>query len=104
MTEQPSLQSGNRAGRWRIINIDPAERVARITVGVGVAIIGILLLTTAGSVLVSVLAGLLVLAGIHLLITGALGHCPIYTKLGYIPRSQRGIPSSKSQNLWFKAF
>jgi hypothetical protein len=105
MTEQPSLQRGNRAAGWRMVNIDPAERVVRLTVGVGAATIGILLLTATGSVLATVLAGLLVLAGLQLVITGALGHCPIYAKLGYSsPRSQRGTPSSQSQPLWFKAF
>jgi len=73
----------------RIVNIDPAERLARITVGVGVAIIGILLLSTTGSVLATMPAGLPVLAGLDLLITGALGHSPVYTKLGHTPRSQR---------------
>jgi hypothetical protein len=29
-------------------------------------------------------------AGADLLVTGALGHCPLYQKLGYIPTSLRG--------------
>jgi hypothetical protein len=43
------------------------------------------LLAVAGSVVAVVLEVLLVLAGADLLVTGALGHCPIYRKLGYVP-------------------
>jgi hypothetical protein len=31
----------------------------------------------------------LVLAGLDLVVTGALGHCPLYQKLGYVPQSLR---------------
>jgi hypothetical protein len=32
---------------------------------------------------------LLVLAGADLIVTGALGHCPLYKKLGHVPPSLR---------------
>lgn len=92
MTKQKELQRGNRVSGWRIVNIDPAERLARITVGAGVSIIGILLLFTTRSVLATVLAGLLVLAGLDLLITGALAHCPVYATLGRTLESQHRTP------------
>lgn len=92
MTQQQELQRGNRVSGWRIVNIDPAERFARVTVGVGVGIAGILLLVTTGSVLATAFAVLLVLAGLDLLITGALAHCPVYARLGHTPRSQRRAP------------
>jgi len=29
------------------------------------------------------------LAGLDLIVTGVLGHCPLYTRLGYVPPSLR---------------
>ena len=75
--------------RRPVINITPAERLARIVVGLAGAIIGIVLLGSAGGVGLVVLEVLLVLAGLDLLVTGALGHCPLYYKLGHTPRSLR---------------
>lgn len=70
-------------------NITPIERVGRIAIGAGAAIVGLVLLASAGGALAVVLEVLLVLAGLDLLITGALGHCPLYGKLGYMPPSLR---------------
>lgn len=72
------------------VNITPAERVGRILTGAVAAIAGGVLLTSAGSILSGSLEVLLVLAGLDLVITGALGHCPLYKKLGYVPPSLRG--------------
>jgi hypothetical protein len=55
------------------VNITPAERAGRIVVGLAAVIAGIVL----------------VAAGLDLAVTGALGHCPLYAKLGYLPRSLR---------------
>ena len=79
------------AGRpaWRAINITPAERLGRIVLGLAAIIAGIVLLAGAGSVLAVVLEVLLVVAGLDLAVTGALGHCPLYARLGYRPRSLR---------------
>lgn len=71
------------------INITPAERAARILVGAVGVIAGIALLGSAAGAAVAVLEVLLVLAGLDLIVTGALGHCPLYHKLGYTPRSLR---------------
>lgn len=79
-----------RRPAWRTVNITPAERAGRIGIGVAAVITGIILLAGAGSVLAVVLAGLLVAAGLDLVVTGALGHCPLYARLGYLPRSLRG--------------
>ena len=70
-------------------NITPMERAGRIAIGAGAAIVGLVLLASAGGALAVVLEVLLVLAGLDLVITGALGHCPLYGKLGYVPRSLR---------------
>jgi len=71
------------------INIAPAERAGRVLVGAAGALGGLALLASAGGVLAVVLEVLLVLAGSDLVVTGALGHCPPYAKLGYIPRPLR---------------
>ncbi|EWT07746.1 hypothetical protein N864_23560 [Intrasporangium chromatireducens Q5-1] len=78
---------------WRTINISPRERAARVAVGALGIIGGIVLLTGAGSVLAVALEVLLVLAGADLLITGALGHCPLYARLGHVPATLKGRSS-----------
>ena len=74
--------------RWNV-NITAAERVGRILVGIVGGVGGILLLAASPTVLTGTLEILLVLAGLDLVITGATGHCPLYQKLGYLPRSLR---------------
>ena len=75
---------------WRTVNITPVERLGRIAVGLAAIVAGIVLLAGAGSALAAVLEVLLVAAGLDLVVTGALGHCPLYAKLGYLPKSLRG--------------
>jgi hypothetical protein len=72
--------------RWTI-NITPAEREARVVLGSLAALAGGALLFAAASTLTVVLEALLILAGLDLVITGALGHCPLYAKLGHVPAS-----------------
>lgn len=74
------------AAGWNV-NITPAERVVRIVAGAAGALTGAVLLASATGVLAVVLELLLVLAGLDLLVTGALGHCPLYAKLGHVPAS-----------------
>jgi hypothetical protein len=69
------------------VNITPIERVGRIVLGTAAAVVGIILLTSAGSALAVVLELLLVAAGLDLVVTGALGHCPLYQRLGFVPSS-----------------
>ena len=71
------------------VNITPAERAGRIIIGAAAAIAAVVLLTNAGSILAVVLEVLLGAAGVDLVVTGALGHCPLYQKLGFVPRSLR---------------
>ena len=71
------------------INITPAERVGRVLLGLAGAVAGVVLLLSAGGAVAAVLELLLVLAGLDLVVTGALGHCPLYRKLGHTPRSLR---------------
>ena len=77
------------AHRRLSVNITPTERAGRILVGAAATIAAIVLLTVAGSALAVVLEVLLAAAGIDLVVTGALGHCPLYQKLGFVPSSLR---------------
>jgi hypothetical protein len=71
------------------INITPSERAGRIVLGGAAAIVGLALLASAAGALAVGLEVLLVLAGLDLVVTGALGHCPLYARLGHAPRSLR---------------
>lgn len=71
------------------INITPLERVGRVAIGAGMVVVGLVLLAAVGSALGHVLEVLLVLAGLDLLVTGALGHCSLYRKLGHVPPALR---------------
>lgn len=74
------------------VNITPAERIARVVAGAVAAVGGVLALGSAAGAVVAVLYVLLVLAGLDLIVTGALGHCPLYHRLGHVPRSLRNAP------------
>jgi uncharacterized membrane protein HdeD (DUF308 family) len=71
------------------VNITSQERAGRILLGLVGVVAGLVLLGSAGGALAVVLEVLLVLAGLDLVVTGALGHCPLYKKLGHIPPSLR---------------
>lgn len=71
------------------INITPAERVGRVLLGLVAVIGGLVLLGSASGALLVALEVLLILAGLDLMVTGALGHCPLYRKLGHVPASLR---------------
>lgn len=85
-----SAPRGGAPRRRLVVNITPLERAGRVLVGALGAIGGALLLASGGGNLAIVLEGLLVIAGLDLVVTGALGHCPLYRKLGYVPPSLRG--------------
>jgi hypothetical protein len=86
----PDGASGRGQFRRRLsVNITPAERGGRIVIGAAAAVAGVVLLASAGSVIAVVLELLLIGAGLDLVVTGALGHCPLYQRLGYVPKSLR---------------
>ena len=74
---------------WRIVNISTIERAGRIAVGLAATIAGVVLLVSATSVLAVVLEVALLLAGLDMIVTGATGHCPLYQRLGRVPRRTR---------------
>ena len=85
-----ATHAGARRGTkpsWRTVNITPAERWGRVLLGTVGVVVGVALLVGAASAVAVVLETLLVLAGLDLVVTGALGHCPLYQRLGYVPRS-----------------
>ena len=73
-----------------LVNITPSERVGRVLIGAIGAIGGLVLLVSASNAGIAVLEALLVLAGLDMIVTGALGHCPLYAKLGHMPKSLKG--------------
>lgn len=82
----PSLRTG-----WGglSINITAPERWGRVILGLVGVVIGVVLIASVTSLLAGVLEGLLIAAGLDLFVTGALGHCPLYAKLGHVPSSRR---------------
>jgi hypothetical protein len=88
MTTHPVTSQPMRRTSWRV-NISGPERIARIALGLAAATTGVVLLLGVGSILAAVLEVLLVLAGLDLVVTGASGHCPLYQKLGHMPKSLR---------------
>ena len=74
------------------VNITVTERVGRVLVGAVGVVGGVALLAAGASAGIAVLEVLLVLTGLDLIVTGALGHCPLYRKLGYTPPSLRSAP------------
>ena len=70
---------------WKV-NITPAEGVARIVVGGFGVLAGVVLVASAPGVLAVVLELLLVVVGLDLAVT-ALGHRPLYARLGHVPAS-----------------
>jgi Protein of unknown function (DUF2892) len=71
------------------VNITSRERAGRVLFGLAGVVAGVVLLGAASGALAVTLEVLLVLAGLDLMVTGALGHCPLYKKLGHVPRSLR---------------
>ena len=74
------------------VNITPTERIGRVVIGLAAIVVGAILLTSAASAFAVILEVLLVAAGLDLVVTGALGHCPLYAKLGHVPRSLQRTP------------
>lgn len=84
------VPSGMRTGLGGLsINITPTERWGRVIVGLIGFVFGVQLIVSASSLLVGVLEGLLIAAGLDLIVAGALGHCPLYAWFGHVPTSLR---------------
>lgn len=95
MSTQGTLHAGapdRHRLHWPSINITPVERVGRIVLGLAAIIAGAVLLGSAAFALAVVLEVLLIAAGLDLAVTGALGHCPLYQRLGHVPSSLRSSP------------
>jgi hypothetical protein len=77
--------------RWHRleINISAPERAERIFIGIAAVVARAVLLSAASSVLAMTPEVVLVVAGLDLAVTGAMGYCPLYARLGHVPRSIR---------------
>mgnify|MGYP000450999681 CR=1 FL=1 len=87
MTTHPAP---TRVPAWRSINISRLERAGRILIGLATIAAAVVLMLSAGSPFAMALETLLVIAGADLVITGALGHCPLYAWLG-----RSGLPGGR---------
>ena len=87
----PTTAASDDHHRRRLsVNITPIERGGRMVIGLAAILAGIVLLVSASSALVAILELLLIAAGLDLFVTGAIGHCPLYQRLGHVPRSLAG--------------
>lgn len=84
-----ATEPAKRPRRRARTNITLLERAGRIAIGLLAGALGVAGLAGASGVLAIVLYLLLVATGVDLMVTGATGHCPLYQKLGYTPRSLR---------------
>lgn len=72
-------------------NIGNAERVGRVIVGAGLVILGIVVFAGSPAFWGFVGAVLAAAIGLDLAVTGARGYCPLYARLGHVPRSLTGL-------------
>lgn len=77
--------------RTRTTNISTPERVARVGLGGLAAVLGLVIIVGGPSVWAFIGALLLVAAGLDFVVTGATGYCPLYARLGHVPRSLRQV-------------
>ncbi len=105
----PHSRGGDAAARWEgprarrlptrpKVNITGQERLARVLLGAVGVVWSAFLLAGATSAAAAVLEVLLVAAGADLVVTGALGHCPLYAKIGHVPRSLRAGAPPKAES------
>lgn len=80
------------------VNITPVERVTRVVLGLVGVVAGAFVLIEGATPWAMVLAGLLIVAGLDLVVTGATGHCPLYHKLGYVPASLEGVRRDRERS------
>ncbi len=72
-------------------NVAAWERLVRVVAGAALAVAGAVVLWQAGAWGYRALAGAGVLLGLDLVITGAIGVCPLYHALGrHAPSGRRG--------------
>lgn len=71
-------------------NIGNAERLGRVVIGAALAILGFAVLFNGPAFWALVGAIVAVAAGVDLFVTGARGYCPLYARLGHVPRSLTG--------------
>jgi hypothetical protein len=74
--------------RTRTINIGTPERIARVVLGGLAAVVGVAILAGGPGAWGIIGALLLVAAGLDFVVTGATGYCPLYARLGHVPRSR----------------
>lgn len=69
------------------MNVGPGERTLRMTVGWTVLTVGMVLVDAQGSAMRMLTAATLAVVGAAVSVTGHLGRCPVYRRLGQRSRS-----------------
>lgn len=77
-----------------VVNITPIERIGRVAVGLAFIALGIALFSGSEMFGVRAVAVAAALFGLDMLVTGAIGFCPLYFKLG-----RKGLTSVPRQQL-----
>lgn len=70
-------------------NIADWERVLRVFVGTGLMVAGLVGFGDAETLIFRIIAAVAVLLGLDFVVTGAIGFCPLYHKLGWGTASKR---------------
>ena len=70
-------------------NETTADRVVRVVIGLAAAVLGVVLLTSAGSTAAYTWESILTLVGLVVFVTGVAGYCPLYALVGFVPKSLR---------------
>jgi len=83
------MTAPTRRRRRPTVNLTSPERAGRILLGTLGTVVGAVLLASSATIVAGVLEALLIGAGLDLVVTGALGHCPLYQRLGFVPSSLR---------------
>lgn len=69
------------APAWRRVNLSATQRVGRILLGLTAVAAGFMLISSAGSAAAVVFESLLATIGVDLVVTGSIGHCPLYAEI-----------------------
>lgn len=64
-------------------NVGTIERVLRMLVGAVLAVVGVLLLVTYGTLQWSLIGLAVIALGVDFVVTGIRGYCPLYRLLGW---------------------
>ena len=84
-----AIADGLRDMQIRPMDLSPEERTLRMVVGWTLALPGLTLVATEASAALTIAGAATAFIGLAVFATGSCGRCPIYRRLGRVPRSLR---------------